>query len=118
MDKRTFGSITTAVEFFRDYFDEPCHDAAQQRWFLNQVQRDMETRFKRWFPTLVQRIGMEILDVPMIGNPLAGELYDMFESYPQYIKEMAHVNANIKKQEKGTPNTKQRQHVHARRKSK
>ncbi len=115
---RKFTDVGAALEYFRDYFDEPSHDLAQYKWFIDQIQRDMESKFKKWWPALVQRVGMETFDIPMLNNPVAADLYDMFEAYPQFMIEMGHINRNADKEaskNKGSNNKKQRQHVNARR---
>ena len=112
--KREFVDLGEALQYFRDYFDEPSHDLTQYKWFIDQLQRDMETKFKKWWPALVQRVGMESFDILMLNNPLAADLYDMFDAYPQFMIEMGHINRNMEKEQKKV-GSKKKQHVNARR---
>lgn len=109
-----FNVLTTVVDYFRAYFDEPSHDDMQYKFFINQLQRDMPSKFKRWFPILVQRVGMELFDIPMLNNPVAGELYELFESYPQYLIEMGYLGKNTKDEKKDKKGSKHKRRVNAR----
>lgn len=112
---KVFSDMGEAVGFFKDYFDEPEHDLAQYNWFVDQMQRGMEDAFKKWWPALVQRVGMESFDLLMINNPCGAALYDLFEAYPQFMIEMGHITKNAKKEEKKQPVSKKRNKVNARR---
>lgn len=111
---KKFSDMAEAIEFFKDYFDEPDHDLAQYNWFIDQMQRGMESTFKKWWPALVQRVGMESLDLLMINNPCGAAIYDLFEAYPQFMIEMGHITKNAKKEENKL-NSKKRNKVNARR---
>lgn len=93
-----FTNIPDALAHFKEYFEDTVHDKVQFDWFSDQMQRDMYPRFKRWFPKLIQRVGMEQMDL-LEGNPVAGELYELFEAYPHYVNQMFynHNKANVAK---------------------
>lgn len=110
-----FTSIQDALNYFRDYFDEPSHDLVQFNWFINQMQRDMTVKFTKWFPILVQRVGMETMDVPMLNNPIAASIYDLFSAYPQYLIELGRIGQKDEEQTSKKGSQKKRQQVNARR---
>lgn len=110
-----FSSIKDALEYFRDYFDEPAHDLAQFNWFMDQLQKDMTVKFTKWYPILVQRVGMETMEVPMVGNPIGASVYDLFQAYPQYLIELGRIGEKQAEQTSKKGGQKQRQKVNARR---
>lgn len=107
-----FNSIPDALDYYTEFFKFGKEiDVDLYEYFKDRLQANMESKFKKWYVALVQRMGMEALDILIINNPIAGDIYDMFESYPQFLIEMSHVNKN---KEKEKVSSKQRTKVNAR----
>lgn len=107
-----FTSVTEACTFFNDYFNIDYHgEPKRYDWFSSQMQRQMEGHFASYYTQLIARVGMETLNGILPNNPVAADLYNMFEAYPQYVFEMEKATKKNNKNGKG----RQKQHVNARR---
>lgn len=88
--------IPGLLNYFKDFFDQP-ENEGDYPFFLNQMQRNMETMFAKWPAKLVSLVGSKLLDTydPDSENDVATDFYGAFDSFEQYMSTIEDMRMDV-----------------------